>query len=141
MKSIANLLQVNLNENFKIIDSNSEVRGIGCLTSEGLLIRLPDITGYSNQDLVDILTGVYSIEQLPYEPQIGDMVYSVNADGEVVCLRYSNSFFDVTMHRLGNCYRTHKEAEDNSKHWKDWYANKSELTEISEKSTVVGLKE
>lgn len=105
MKQVAEMLGVELNEEFKIDGHEGNFR---LSENFGLVhehrVSMPSL-------LEKILTGRHKIIKMPWKPKCGDLYKHVNANGDICASVWSNAVFDVAMFLVGNCYRTDAEAE------------------------------
>ena len=125
MKEVADILGVELNEEF-------EIDGCSCsciyiLRETGLYEK--DIMSYScNATLNELLIGQCTIKRKPWKP-IYDDIYWVT-DGYCVydkCWECSTA--DWNAYKIGNCYKTQKEAEENKNKWLAFYSS-NEVLEV-----------
>lgn len=120
MKDVAKLLGVEIGEEFtvknypiiarigegglSVIYSNSRSINTGC-HMDGCLI------------LSNLLTGACTIEHKPWKPKYKDTYWSIGTGGVLEHGTWLNDFVDISLYRLGNCYRTAEEASANADKW------------------------
>ena len=107
MKQIAEMLGVELEEEFNITDSYYNPYR---MTEEGL----KDCGGGINIDVLsDLLIGVKEIITKPFIPKKDEKYYFIYNDGSVS--RAINDFhaFDYALINMGNCFKTEELAEVN----------------------------
>lgn len=132
MKEIANMLGVELYENFYIkcnlglTDKNNnetrtQDRDWFCFDEYGL--KCTSVTPYINSYLVGLLNGDYSIERKPWKPTYHEKYYSIGPGGVLEPGDWLNDFIDQAMYKLGNCYRTVEEASANRDKWIKFYSS------------------
>ena len=72
--------------------------------------------------LVALLNGNLTIKRKPWKPKKDDLYYYVDQEGFVISNRWYNSYTEVLLYKLGNCYRIREEAEANRDKWVNFYA-------------------
>lgn len=113
MSTIAERLGVEIGERFKLKSSDCEYDEIYRL-KDGLEVK--GKYGFEEScKLKGLLTGVFEIIKLPFEPKNGDRYFRIfiHSDGDIdVC---SDTWIDWTTDYMckccGNCFRTEAEAE------------------------------
>lgn len=125
MADVAKMLGVEIGEIFEINKCNwSYVLCYdGMICTEG---------GYmANGILNDLLTGRLTIKRKPWKPQMHDVFWYVDEQGEAVrcilglcCCKCGKNFY-----KIGNCYKTREEAEANRDKWVSFYAS-DEVLEV-----------
>ena len=130
MSEVAKMLGVELGEEFYI----KEQPDMKCtLYNDGLYVypvadkicSLPSCA----QTLHSLLTGQISIKRKPWKPNLDDMYYYVD---ELCCISsdpWVNDALDLMFYKLGNCYKTKKDAENDINKWKAFYAS-DEVLEV-----------
>lgn len=123
MKQIAKMLGVELGEKFKVRSTkytqnvNSEIfvfTKVGITTDDGIT---------RNDILIDLLLGVLEIIKLTWKPKDGDHYWYVEYDeGCDLCrTTWSDSSYDLALHKLGKLYRTREEAEAHAEEDKTYW--------------------
>ena len=79
--------------------------------------------------LVALLNGNLTIKRKPWKPKKDDLYYYVDQEGFVISNRWYNSYTEVLLYKLGNCYRIREEAEANRDKWVAFYAS-DEVLEV-----------
>ena len=79
--------------------------------------------------LVALLNGILTIKRKPWKPKKDDLYYYVDQEGFVISNRWYNSYTEVLLYKLGNCYRIREEAEANRDKWVAFYAS-DEVLEV-----------
>ena len=79
--------------------------------------------------LVALLNGNLTIKCKPWKPKKDDLYYYVDQEGFVISNRWYNSYTEVLLYKLGNCYRIREEAEANRDKWVALYASDAGLEE------------
>ena len=79
--------------------------------------------------LNSLLTGKYTIKRKPWKPKESDTYYYVNQEGHAISFRWWNTYTEILLYKLGNCYRTEEEAEANRDKWAAFYAS-DEVLEV-----------
>ena len=72
--------------------------------------------------LVALLNGNLTIKRKPWKPKKDDLYYYADQEGFVISNRWYNSYTEVLLYKLGNCYRIREEAEANRDKWVNFYA-------------------
>ena len=95
----------------------------GILTSDSPFIYdgvdFFDSHGYMRNDLLlDIVKGNYAVKKLPFIPKIGEIYYCV---GDKCIYGKTNNLgmFDKMCIKLGNCFKSEEEAEQNKEKIKE----------------------
>ena len=129
MAEVAKMLDVKLGEEFQIVvNGKATVK----LTEDGL--EIVTIIGklIDNAEhicLTKLLTGRYEIKRRPLKLKKNDFYWNVRLDGEPVLTRWLDDIIDLNNYKLGNCYRTKVEAEQNRDKWIAFYAS-DEVLEV-----------
>jgi len=114
MKEVANLLGVELEEEFKIKSGCSEI----CATidgEKGLMVRCDFNSQFTKPvviTLTDILLGKYEVEKLPFRPKDGDCYWTYFEDNYVI--DHHQYWNEATHHarlKCGMVFRNKEEAE------------------------------
>lgn len=129
MAEVAKMLGVKLGEEFQIISNG---KATVKLTEDGLEIvtilgKLIDNAEYIC--LTKLLTGRYEIKRKPLKLKKDDFYWNVRLDGEPVLTRWLDDIIDFNNYKLGNCYRTKEEANQNRDKWLSFYAS-DEVLEV-----------
>ena len=124
---VAKMLGVELGEEFE--DSN----GYKYVLREDGIIESKYIDKVSTNTfssvLVALLNGNLTIKRKPWKPKKDDLYYYVDQEGFVISNRWYNSYTEVLLYKLGNCYRIREEAEANRDKWVAFYAS-DEVLEV-----------
>lgn len=126
MAEVAKLLGVDIGEEFECND------GTRCVfTSHGSFIVNHRVSNQdaSNHILGDLLTGVLQIIHKPWRPKLNEYFWFVLQDGNIDICYHKNTWFDIMLYKLGNCYRTSEEAKENRDKWISFYAS-DEVLEV-----------
>ena len=111
MEQVAEMLGVEIGEEFDVLDSNGELL-ICCplkITKTGLT---NENYSYYADTLLTILSGGYTIQKIPFKPKNGEEYWAVCPDGTIVLFRFSyKSIYDLYAYEQGNCFKTEKLAE------------------------------
>lgn len=120
MEEVAEMLGVQLNEEFEIVMPNPNCHAVVKLTRDGIKVIEHNIyctITWLPHILESILTGIYTIKRKPWKPNYGDEYYSIGINGELEPGTWLDDFLDIAMYRLGNCYRTEEEAMKDKQKW------------------------
>ena len=128
MEKVAKMFGVELGDRFKIYDNNGKVSLHNYYFSDfGLMVEYEECSALRNDTLISILKGMNTIKHKPWEPKIGDAYFYVDNSGFIrKGLWYKNIYpivYDITLYKLGNCYRTPEEAEANKDKWVKFYTS------------------
>lgn len=116
MKEVAALLGVQLNEEFGILCNGNYIsQRKFYLTEKGLYTA-----GGNNYSelMIDLLTGKYQIQKIPFKPKKGDIYYTLfrsSTDGTLLVdkCEWCDWVNDYLNYYGGLCFRTKEEAEQN----------------------------
>lgn len=128
MADVAKLIGVELNEIFEY----ETLPGIPFKLTETGLVCLGPATisrDVMNESLLRILTGCTKIKRKPWRPKYGEIYYCVGTDFKIGNNRNENCFTDIVLYKLGNCYKTRKEAEANFDKWVKFFES-DEVLEV-----------
>ena len=134
MKDIANMLGVEIGEPFKVDNGFTYM-----FTEKGIVAPSCVYRGvYTSEDLEEkhyelvllaLLNGDLTILPKPWKPTYDERYYSIGPGGVLEPGNWLNDFIDQAMYKLGNCYRTPQEAEENRDKWIKFYSS-DELIEL-----------
>ena len=128
MEEVAKMLGVELGERFKLVDADFQYAFDYYLSEDG--IKIDKEGTVCKQDLLkDLICGEYSIKRKPWRPSYNGLYWYVNIIGNICKSTYISSMYDINFYKLGNCYRTKEEAEDNKDKWIKFYES-DEVLEI-----------
>lgn len=128
MKEIANMLGVELNEEFGVTVADGTTIRVK-ITADNMYVRNSS-NSFVVYDLTAMLRTLMSINNItklnPQNFSYNDKYYSVGPGGVLEPGTWMNDFIDQALYKLGNCYRTVEEAEVNRDKWIKFYStNKS----------------
>lgn len=134
MPEVAKMLGVELGERFNLdLQDELDKKYYGdneyYLCEDGVKL---DKEGYActSSDLMwFLICGKYAIKRKPCKPKINDVYYFIDEDGFIFDDSWDDSYMDIVLYKLGNCYRTQEEAERNRQKWIDFYAS-DEVLEV-----------
>ena len=133
MDQVAKMLGVELGEEFKIIMPSTSCWAKAYLNeNNGLAItdsNVSDTLNWKVYELTHLLTGTHIIKRKPWKPKYKETYCFVDEDGCICSDAWGNSYVDLNLYKLGNCYRTKEEAEANSAKWEAFYAS-DEVLEV-----------
>ena len=123
MAEVAKMLGVEIGEKFDVGPYNVTYvlldDGVHNVSS-GLLC--PD-------SLTSLLSGKWIIKHKPWKPSGGDKYWYISSNGSACYYHWTSDVLDFLFYKVGNCYRTSKEAEDNRDKWVTFYAS-DEVLEV-----------
>jgi hypothetical protein len=140
MEKVAEILGVKIGEEFivkntkrtvtwdckkkELVDVNPLDYIVAKLHENGLEIiggtlRFDNIPCYNIREKVlnGLLTGMYTIEPKPWKPKYKETYWSIGTGGVLEPGTWLNDFVDISLYRLGNCYRTAEEAGADAEKW------------------------
>ena len=121
MAEVAKMLGVELGEEFECDDGYKYVlREDGIIESK---YRGDFTTNTFPTALIALLNGEMVIKHKPWKPSEGDRYWYVSSDGSVDCYSWTDDTMDFLAYKLGNCYKTEREAEANRDKWVAFYAS------------------
>lgn len=134
MAEVAKLLGVEIGEKFEIeYPSSCSINTIAMLTNDGFEIVYTDSVilqpYWKYAELHCLLNGTLAIKRKPWKPEVNEMYYTVAENGTLernICVW---DFIDISLYKLGNCYRTKEEAEASRDKWISFYAS-DEVLEV-----------
>lgn len=111
MKKVAEMLDLELDEEFNIIEKGGSLfYSPYKITERGLIDKTHTIR---DDRLGDLLRGIYSVQKLPWKPKDGDVFWAI-CDGSIHVYAFSSSHSsDVALYKCGWMFRTEQEAEAN----------------------------
>lgn len=132
MAEVAKMLGVEIGEEFEI-DYGKNRKSTANITKTGLHIidtNMVDFLGDLNRTTLDwLLIGYCTIRSKPWKPKVDERFYVVTVDGSVMYKHWDNCSNHINYYRLGNFYRTSKEAEANRDKWISFYTS-DEVLEV-----------
>ena len=124
MSEVAKMLGVELGESFYI---NTQGDTEYVFTANGLFPAHGSVV--CNNTLNELLSGTAYIKRKPWKPEDNEIYYFVSENGDAFSDSWDNSYADIVLYKLGNCYRTAKEAKANRDKWIAFYAS-DEVLEV-----------
>lgn len=125
MSQVAKMLGIELGEEFKCNNGYTyRLTPLGLVCPE----YSTDEDAYSGV-LQALLNGELEVNHKPWKPKKDDLYYYVDQEGCVISNRWWNTYTEILLYKLGNCYRTEEEAEANSDKWAAFYAS-DEVLEV-----------
>lgn len=124
---VAKMLGVELGEEFECSNGYKYVLREDGIIESKYIDKVS--TNTFSSTLVVLLNGELTIKRKPWKPKKDDLYYYVDQEGFVISNRWDNSYTEVLLYKLGNCYRTSEEAEANRDKWVAFYAS-DEVLEV-----------
>lgn len=121
MEIVAKTLRVELGEYFEVYRYD----GLYCLTHSGLLHVQSGLT--ADKMLRELLSGECHIKHKPWKPSYGDIFWMVGQDGDAICNKWRQYTEQVSLYKIGNCYKTEADAKANRDKWIAFYASDEAL--------------
>ena len=121
MAEVAKMFGVEFDQDFECNESSCTYR----ITKNG--VRCNGVLGADS--LTMLLNGTLTIKHKPWKPKNGDGYWTVMNDGSIYYALCRDDIIDFHCYKLGNCYRTNKEAEANCDKWVAFYAS-DEVLEV-----------
>lgn len=132
MADVAKLLGVEIGEEFEI-QFDSPYHASAMFTDDGFKIVYTDvnvpISYWPYAILHSLIRGDLAIKRKPWKPKKGDSYWAVLRDGHLYRYQFVDAYWDFMYYKLGNCYRTKEEAEENRDKWSRFYAS-DEVLEV-----------
>lgn len=132
MAEVAKMLGVRIDEKFKL----NEIETLECsFDANAFTVRTTDPPGYineqvSNNVLIALITGDYTVKHRPWKPSEDDMFFVVDYEGDILTKYWDDgSTVYRTYYKIGNCYRTREAAKANRDKWISFYAS-DEILEV-----------
>lgn len=130
MKEVSDILGVKIDETFVISRKNPDAWTFAKLTNNGLQVEEQKIDLFFwKPSLTCLLRGDYTIEKLKWKPEFHEKYYSIGICGTLEVGCWMNDFLDMTLYRIGNCYKTMEEASTHINKWIDFY-NSTNIIEL-----------
>ena len=85
--------------------------------------------GEYNGVLQNLLNGGLEIKHKPWKPKKDNIYYYVGQEGFVISNRWWNTYTEILLYKLGNCYHTKEEAETSRDKWIAFYTS-DEVLEV-----------
>lgn len=126
MEQVAEILGVKIGEEFKCAENGYTYK----LTTQGIICpeHSSDYKIYG-EILNAFLNGICTIQRPPYKPNEFERYWMVKPNGELGYLTWGYGYEDYNLYKLGNCYKTSKEAEANRDKWISFYES-DEILEV-----------
>lgn len=124
MEKIAEMLGVEIGEEFKVKGSDGKLSAKFYIIDDGLYEQCKDGMPLLNSALLrDLLTGTCEIVKLPWKPKLKGDYYYIDNDGEVCCGFWIDDITGFALYKLGKVYRTLEEAkarkEEDTAFWQE----------------------
>ena len=133
MSEVAKMLGVELGEKFELKSPNDSCYTLAMFTEDGLKIvetNVSDQCFWKPYALGNLLKGNYTIKRKPWKPRASEIFWHISHSGEAQCWRWDNGVDEyLNYYKLGNCYKTAKEADANRDKWLAFYAS-DEVLEV-----------
>lgn len=111
MPEIAQMLGVEIGEEFDVLDSEGCVKGIGpyMFTNEDII----NGDGGRAHDwlLLYLLYGKNTIRKRPWEPKVGELFWTINGKGDAEQYHFTNDVRDLALLNMGNCFPSKEAAK------------------------------
>lgn len=123
MKIVAQMLGVELGEQFKVYALET-LLGEVMLSDKGVEFCDSDCCGGMSASAVleGLLTGALTLKHKPWKPTFGERYYYYDSDERLIDdTECYGKMMDLTLYKIGNCYRTREAAEVNKDKWKEFY--------------------
>ena len=120
-KQFAEMLGLELEQEFVLTDAdgNRKNKYTYKFTEDGLVYKSPTFTNWAIHSLGNIgiiLNGDVKTVPKPWKPENGDRYwYYSEAWDEENCVMWKGEFSDLLLWKVGNCFRTEKEASTKGK--------------------------
>lgn len=114
------MLGIELEQEFVLTDDDGNIKEnikgelTYKFTEDGLLYKSPTLVNWSKSSsgtILRLLNGDYKVVTKPWKPENGDRYwYYSEAWDEENCVMWKGEFSDLLLWKVGNCFRTEKEA-------------------------------
>ena len=121
MAEVAKMLGVELGEEFECSNGYKYI-----LKEDGIIepkYKDSFSTNTFSPALVALLNGEMVIKHKPWKPSKGDKYWYISSNGSADYYCWTGDTTDFLIYKLGNCYKTSQEAEDNRDKWVAFYAS------------------
>lgn len=131
MEQVANMLGVEIGEEFKVRCQDGELSARFYIIDDGLYEQCKDETPLVNSALLrDLLIGRCEIIKLPWKPKGEDSYWYYSELHILEKSVWDGALFDLALYKLGKLYRTYEEAEAHAEEDKQfWDEIRKELEE------------
>lgn len=134
MAEVAKLLGVEIGEEFEIeYPSPCSVKTTAVFYEAGFKILHTDAyilhPYWQESELHGLLKGTLAIKRKPWKPKINDAYWFICVDKSAGRREFEGCLLDIYNYKLGNCYRTEKEAISNRDKWVSFYVS-DEVLEV-----------
>ena len=129
MAEVAKMLGVELDEKFKIKHMSGGISDCYYYFTNFGLCSENNFYSDGPELLTNLLIGNYTILKKPWKPRGNEKYWYVTPEGyccDAICL---GDWVNLTLYKIGNCYRTKEEAESNRDKWVEFYKS-DEVLEI-----------
>ena len=126
MAEVAKMLGVELGEEFKCSNGCVYAFDENGLTAVEAPLAPPS---YTAAILYALCNGNLTIKRIPWKPAPDECYYSVTEEGLIDQNVCAWDFIDISLYRIGNCYRTREEAKANRDKWISFYSS-DEVLEV-----------
>lgn len=120
-KQFANMLGLELNENFSLVKPNGEkiYNASYKITEDGLYYKGAETDGWCDEPSAtvgELLSGDYKAVPKPWKPTYDEFYWCYsNYWGRTSRLKWANTVCDLLLWKAGNCFRTEEEAKTKGK--------------------------
>ena len=115
MKDLANLLGLELYEEFKINDVKETENNIFRFTNDGIEYLNKSNGVWLAYDLssipIAVCNGDYKIIKLPWKPKDEEQFWYVSSEGYIIQKTFNGDTFSILCYKFGNCFKTKEEAK------------------------------
>ena len=67
--------------------------------------------------LYALLEGNLYVKHIPWKPEVGECYHFINESGLTVWDTWGESYVDILLYKLGNCYKTRRDADKDATKW------------------------
>lgn len=121
MEQVAEILEVKFNEEFRV--DEGYIRDFFYkLTAEGLMSTNLKKEQWvrDHRTLGMILNGEVTMVKKPWKPQKGETYFYIDDQESVITMTWRDDLLDYAHLKIGNCFRSRKEAEKSVLAYKRW---------------------
>ncbi|RHO59313.1 hypothetical protein DW091_06105 [Eubacterium sp. AM05-23] len=116
MPEVAQMLGVEIGEEFDILFENGEVGSFGPYKfTDKSIVDSYIVDSYNDEIdsfvLSELLKGEYTLQKRPWGPKVGELFWTINGKGDAEQYHFTNDVRDLAMLNMGNCFPSKEAAK------------------------------